>query len=38
MTTLYIFLALMFGSWFGFGVYAFCDVAHRADMEPGEDE
>lgn len=38
MTALYIFLAFMFGSLFGFGVYAFCDAAHMSDMEPGDKE
>lgn len=31
MTVLYIFLAFMFGTWFGFGVYSFCNIAHDAD-------
>ena len=34
MTALYIFLALMFGSWFGFVVDAFCNIAHEADQDP----
>lgn len=34
MTALYIFLAFMAGTWFGFAVYAFCNIAHEADMDP----
>lgn len=38
MTVLYILLAFMFGTCFGFGVYAFCNISHDADVEQGEEE